>query len=396
MTTVERDVPADRWALPHAGISREDGFQVLLILTAIVGTVTSWSNVRILYPTVALWLFVAAVIGGILALLPWIARRPRLHVLVLSLYMLSGVLMMPLAHATSTAAFLPFAAAAAAGGKLASRAAAVAIAGGGAIVAAIATRVCEVLAPTAQQWPWWVALAVGLPVLMGISHRDRRESLWNAHRAAEQAQRAGESEAREAALLERARIAREIHDVLGHSLSGIALQLDLADGMYEGGRNDEAIAAVHRARALAVSSIGEARNAVHALREQTLPVPDTLRRLAEDDTVEFDTTGEAGEIGPEASHTIVRVAQEALTNATKYAPGAPRTMDLTFTPERVALRVHNGPSAHAPRTDLAGGTGVGLVGMRERAALLGGTLLAEPAGDGGWTVELRLPRKPPD
>ncbi len=395
MTTVERDVPADRRALPHAGISREDGFQVLLILTAVIGTAASWSGARILYPAVALWLFVGAVVGGVLALLPWIARRPRLHTLVLGLYMLCGVLMLPLAHSTATAGFLPFAAAAAAGGKLA-RAAAVAIAAGGAIVAAIATRVCEVLAPAVQQWPWWVALTVGLPVLMGISHRDRRELLWNARRAAEEAQRASESEAREAALLERARIAREIHDVLGHSLSGIALQLDLADGLYEGGRNDEAIAAVHRARALAVSSIGETRNAVHALREATLPVPDTLRRLADDDTVEFATTGEVGEIGSEASHTILRVAQEALTNATKYAPGAPRTMDLIFTPERVTLRVRNGPSAHAPRTDLAGGTGVGLVGMRERAALLGGTLLAEPVDDGGWTVELRLPRKSPD
>ncbi|MCW2948583.1 MAG: two-component sensor histidine kinase, partial [Actinoallomurus sp.] len=210
--------------------------------------------------------------------------------------------------------------------------------------------------------------------------------------AAEEAQRAKESETREAALIERGRIAREIHDLLGHSLSGIALQLDMADALRDSGREEEATAAIRRARALAVDSISETRRAVHALREDTLPLPDTLRQLAEHNAVDFAITGEAGEVAAEATHTMVRAAQEALTNAAKYAPGAERSMRLAFTTDRVTLIVRNGPATEDLRTDLGGGTGVGLVGMRERAALLGGTLQTDPTREGGWTVELELPR----
>jgi signal transduction histidine kinase len=237
-----------------------------------------------------------------------------------------------------------------------------------------------------------VGLTVALPVNIGISRRDRRAALRSAQLAAEEAQRATASEAREAALIERGRIAREIHDILGHSLSGIAMQLDMADALRDSGREEESVAAIRRARALAVDSISETRRAVHALREDTLPLPETLRRLADNNSVEFTVTGEAGTVGAEATHSILRCAQEALTNATKYAPGAKRSMHLAFTIDRVELTVRNGPATAPPRAELVGGTGVGLVGMRERAALLGGTLLAEPTPEGGWTVELELPR----
>ena len=180
--------------------------------------------------------------------------------------------------------------------------------------------------------------------------------------------------------------------MLGHSLSGIALQLDMADALRDNGRDKEATAAIRRARALAVDSISETRRAVHALREDTLPLPETLRQLAEHNAVDFAITGEIGTVGADATHTMVRAAQEALTNAAKYAPDAARTMCLAFTADRVTLTVRNGPATEARRTDLAGGTGVGLIGMRERAALLGGNLQAEPTREGGWTVELELPR----
>jgi signal transduction histidine kinase len=306
--------------------------------------------------------------------------------------MLLAALLLPLAHTTTTAALFPYAAASAAGGRLASRRAAVSIAVTGAVVAAGATWLVGQLDPNPWQWPWWVPLTVALPVYIGISNRDRREALYSARRAAEEAQRARESEAREAALIERGRIAREIHDVLGHSLSGIAMQLDMADALRDSGRDEEATAAVRRARALAVDSINETRNAVHALREDTLSVPDALRQLAEHNAVDFEITGEVATVGAESAHTIVRAAQEALTNAAKYAPGAERSMRLAFTTDRVMLAVRNGRATEAPRSDLAGGTGVGLVGMRERAALLGGTLQAEPSQEGGWSVELELPR----
>jgi signal transduction histidine kinase len=241
----------------------------------------------------------------------------------------------------------------------------------------------------AAEWSWWLALSTALPVYLGIAQRDRRDALAFAERAVE-------SEAREAALLERTRIAREIHDVLGHSLSSIAIQLDMADALHSSGRDDEANVATRQARALAVGSITETRRAIHALREDTLPLPETLKLMASSEKVSFETLGTPGPIAIEAAQTVIRVAQEALTNATKYAPGAARTMSLDFTGDTVSLTVTNEPSSTGHRPEAAGSTGMGLVGMRERAALVGGTLHAGPAGDSpgrcGWTVELEVPK----
>ncbi|RJQ85960.1 histidine kinase dimerization/phosphoacceptor domain-containing protein [Amycolatopsis panacis] len=106
-----------------------------------------------------------------------------------------------------------------------------------------------------------------------MSRQDRRAALNNAERAAVEAQRAAASEAREAALLERSRIARELHDVLGHSLTGIAMQLDLADALATKGRSEEANSAVLRARSIAVDSVTQMREAVHALRDDSQACP---------------------------------------------------------------------------------------------------------------------------
>jgi signal transduction histidine kinase len=97
-------------------------------------------------------------------------------------------------------------------------------------------------------------------------------------------------------------------------------------------------------------------------------------------------------VSAEITHTVVRAAQEALTNAVKYAQGADRAMTLTFDEHAVRLTVLNGPARQDARSDIAGGTGMGLVGMRERVALLGGTLRAGPEPDGGWRVELEVPK----
>ncbi|MGW5704166.1 sensor histidine kinase [Amycolatopsis japonica] len=100
--------------------------------------------------------------------------------------------------------------------------------------------------------------------------------------------------------------------------------------------------------------------------------------------------GTAGPLGGGVAHTLVRAAQEALTNAAKYAPGAARAVRLGFSPETVTLVVANGPAGERTKTDSGGG--MGLVGMRERATALGGSAQAGPAAEGGWTVEVRLPR----
>ena len=270
-----------------------------------------------------------------------------------------------------------FIASARAGERLPRRGTALALAAAGSVVALATTLLMWAVDADVKQTPWWVALATWIPVYMGISRRDRAAALVSAQTAA--------------ALGERSRIAREIHDVLGHSLSGIAMQLDLADALHAGNRDDEANAAVRRARAMAVSGIAETRRAVHALRDGTLPLAETLARMAEDGSASFHAEGTDAELPVETSQAVIRAAQEALTNAHRYARGGDVAVSLRIDNDLVRLTVTDtGPvnPGHEPGP----GGGMGLVGMRERAALLGGTLSAGPRPDRGWEVRLELPR----
>jgi signal transduction histidine kinase len=305
-------------------------------------------------------------------------------------YVLCAAALFPLAPTTPAPAF-PFIASLLAGEKLTSRRSAIAVGCCNSVSCAVAVWIAG-HAHLPNEWSWWVALAVGLPVSIGIGRRDHQDALLSAQRAAAEAQRAAESDARAAALVERGRIAREIHDVLAHSLSGIALQLDMASALHGKGRDNEADSAVRRARALAVDSITETRRAIHALREDTLPLGETLRLMATGESVPFEMLGTPGTVSVTTAQAVVRTAQEALTNAAKHAPGAARTMTLAFTDDTVSLTVVNGPSESPHPVDAVDSNGMGLVGMRERTALLGGTLRAGPTDSAGWTVELEVPR----
>ncbi|EME57162.1 sensor histidine kinase [Amycolatopsis decaplanina] len=360
-----------------------------LITAAIVvtGAGIFTQNVHVRPVTAALFVLVA--LFAVVSFLPWDRVPSRARLLLASGYAVSAAVLLPLAPQTFAPMFA-YLAAAVAGIKLASRAQAIAVAVLDAVCCAVTVAVVGAVTPAADEWPWWLALSVGLPVLLGIARRDRRDALFNAERAAVEARRAAASESREAALLERTRIARELHDVLGHSLTGIALQLDMADALGTKGRNAEASDAVRRARSLAVDGIGRMRQAVHELREDAVPLEETLAALCAAEAVTFEVDGSAVPLGGGVSHTLVRAAQEALTNAAKYAPGTERAVKLVFSPETVTLVVTNGHAEHRPAPDTGGG--MGLVGMRERATALGGSARAGPAADGGWTVEVRLPR----
>jgi signal transduction histidine kinase len=381
------DPPADRFV--------DELIRPFLTITTVVVTAVQFRTYPIIDRPLALGVFVAVAVAAISTLFPW-GRVPRwLQVAVMGAYAVLAGVLLALAQATMAPVFV-FAASAVAGAKLASRRAAIGVAVAGALSCGFAVWIVGEVDPAAGGWPWWFALTVVLPVYLGISRRDRTNALFSARQATAAAQRAVESEAREGALAERARIAREIHDVLGHSLSGIAMQLDLADALQGSGRGEEAAIAVRRARALAVESISETRRAVHALREDTLPLQETLRLMADGAVASFEVRGEAGSVRVETAHTVIRTAQESLTNAVKHAPGAIRTMTLTFHEDTVSLLVTNGPG-QAPRpSETTAGSGMGLVGMRERAALLGGTLQAGPdlqaSMAGGWRVELEVPR----
>ncbi|MFB4277848.1 sensor histidine kinase [Nonomuraea sp. MTCD27] len=210
--------------------------------------------------------------------------------------------------------------------------------------------------------------------------------------AAKQRKATRAAEAREAVLAERARIAREIHDILAHSLSAQLVHLEGAKLLLRAERTAEALDRVTHARDLAKSGLDEARRAVSALREDPPALPVALRTLAKDfehtahQSCTLRISGPEQRLPPETELALLRTAQEALTNVRRHAPGSPATVELDFDPTGCDLRVTNPASAEKGSP----GGGYGLVGMRERAELLGGTLSAGER-DGGFQVHLRVP-----
>ncbi|MFL6076656.1 MAG: sensor histidine kinase [Mycobacteriales bacterium] len=237
--------------------------------------------------------------------------------------------------------------------------------------------------------------SVVVAYLVGLNTRQHRIGQERAELLLAEAQVALEEKARAAALAERARIAREIHDVLAHSLSALAVHLEGARLALRRAGDEPALAVsqVERARRLAREGLEETRRAVEALRGDPLPLPDLLTALAElyraDHGAPAVVTvhGTPRPLAPDVALAGYRVAQEAVTNVGRHAPGAPVTIRLAYGEGELCLEVRNGPGREEP---LAGGTGYGLTGMRERAALLGGRLDAGPE-EGGWRVLLALP-----
>lgn len=343
---------------------------------------------------IATWVLTLVVIAlALVSLLPWRGLPESVRIGLVVASVVAGGILLPMSQAGASVAFV-FIASATAGERLASRRVAFTVAGIGTVVAAVSAWLLFPTSTVSNQLGWWLPLTVGLPVFIGTSHRDRIAALAAAEYAAVQGERVAKSEAREAAFEERGRIAREIHDVLGHSLSGIAMQLDMADALHHSGRDAQANEAVRHARGLAVSGIAETRRAIQALREDTLPLPETLRHLADSSHAQLTITGEPGTVSVESAQAIIRAAQEAVTNAQKYAPGGEVRVNLEYHEALLRLTVSDSGPTKPASAARAQGSGMGLVGMRERAALLGGTLHVGPTNGAaaGWTVVVELPR----
>ena len=267
----------------------------------------------------------------------------------------------------------------------------------------------------------WTAGFVGMWAF-GLTRRAYLFRAVEAEQALEQARRAHTAETQAAALAERARIAREIHDVLAHALAAVSVNLEAAEGLLDalpdkGPQVARIAECVERARALTKEGMAEARRAILALRDDdrgpgyrgaerpdtgqpntgqpNTGQPDTgqpdtgrlaarLRALAEehraagDAAVEFTVTGMPRPLGADAALTAFRTAQEALTNARKHAPGQPVSLALGYAPDSMTLLASNplpAPDDAAPlartgagvRTDRAAGTG----GTGRRDAQLG-------------------------
>ena len=318
-------------------------------------------------------------------------------------------------------------------------------------------------------WSPGIGTAIGYPLLLVVAllaGQTRRSYRLQAEQSAAllaQMEQLRAEQRQVAVLNERTRIAREIHDVLAHSLGALGIQIQAARAVLSDQRDvDRALGILDQAQRIAGDGLGETRRAIHALRSDARPLPVELKQLAESHharhhvpvTVHVD--GDVRALRPDAALALLRTAQESLVNAAKHTRSQPARIDLSFDASQTTLTVTSplpgeGPPAgtdlavtdsagadagkanadgtHAdgtqvdrPQVDrpLASGTqaagaqvdgaqadgaqadgagnlmktadgGYGLMGLRERLLLLGGTLTAGPRG-GQWIVTAQVPR----
>jgi signal transduction histidine kinase len=244
------------------------------------------------------------------------------------------------------------------------------------------------------------AIVVLLPAALGAYVAARSQLVTALRDRAERAEAAQELLARKAVLEERARIAREMHDVVGHRVSLMVLQA----GAVEMAAGDP-----HKVGQLAAQMQNAGRQALTELRQllgllrsddRVDPIPfapqptlaDVVTLVEESRRAGMDVTLEPAGVPRPVPETVeraaYRVVQEALTNAGRHAPGGSVRVKLTYRPTELCVLVVNRRATRVPNT-VPGGHG--LVGLRERTQALGGELRASPRPDGGFAVEAVLP-----
>jgi signal transduction histidine kinase len=248
-----------------------------------------------------------------------------------------------------------------------------------------------------------IAASALLCALMGlIAHflHQSRDSQARTELLMAQLEDAREEQTRAAAIAERGRIAGELHDVLAHSLSGAAIQLQGARLLAEREQAPDRLRqAIDRAGELVRDGLADAREAVGALRGERLPGMDELPGLVESFSsdmgvpVTLSVEGTARKLPADAGLALYRGVQEALTNVARYAPGASTRVVLSYLPGRTTLTVEDRvvetvPAAGGGLKGVGGGRGLG--GMQERLERAGGRMQAGPT-DLGWRVELEVP-----
>ncbi|GAA3140306.1 hypothetical protein GCM10010466_34240 [Planomonospora alba] len=251
------------------------------------------------------------------------------------------------------------------------------------------------------------AVAAAVVTAAGLHAATRRALTEALHRRAESAEAERRLRDEQARSAERTRIAREMHDVLAHKVSLIALHAGALELAASGSsaRVEEGAALI---RVTAREALRELRYVLGVLREEP-GVPDpgappdggapfadpaSLVREAEQAGQRVELRDRAGPLPPAAARVVHRIVREGLTNARKHAPGAPVTVSVEPGEDGgVTVTVDNAPAGGAP-ADLPG-SGSGLVGLAERVRLVGGTLRSGPRGSGaggGWRLRARIPR----
>ncbi len=227
----------------------------------------------------------------------------------------------------------------------------------------------------------------------------RAESLLRDLQAAHLELKAAQEKEKELAIAEeRMRLARDIHDGLGHHLTVLSVQLQAADKLVK--RDPQAAEeAIRTCRTEAQAALEEVRRSVGMMRQtpsRSQPLPELLERLVGDFgthtglEAHFEPAGTPIELSAYAQHTLFRAVQESLTNIQKHARGVRKIMvRLEYTSQDVHLVVHDDGRGPAASPDEQGG--YGLKGLRERVDQLNGQFCCGPVSDGGFEVDVRIP-----
>jgi signal transduction histidine kinase len=249
--------------------------------------------------------------------------------------------------------------------------------------------------------PFLIMITAG-PWLAGRVVRSRREVITQLE--ARNTELAAERErfARESVRYERARIARELHDIVAHNLSVVVIQAAAGQRLCgtDHGAAAEALTAIAEAAGSAQAEIGRVVDLLddhppggssHLRRSVDELV---LRARAAGQQVTCRTLAAGGQLPLAASHAVYRAVQEALTNALRHAPGAWVVVTISESGGRFSVDVENGPSPGIVPGPNWHGTGRGLAGLEERVAACGGSVTAGPTSSGGWLVRAELPAAP--
>ncbi len=248
-----------------------------------------------------------------------------------------------------------------------------------------------------------IGAIVLLTIALGEMARGRRDRVAAAEQRAAEAEATREHEAWRRATAERLRIARELHDVMAHQISLINVQAGAALHTRD---PDGAFAALEAIRAASKEALREVREVLGVLRQvdsqdPVRPAP-SLSRLPEliaqteasGLPVRLTGAGAVPALPAPIDLAAYRIVQEALTNAVRHAPASTVRVDLRHTGTDMIIEVENDRTARGDTVAMRPGNG--LLGMRERAAAVGGELHACPTAGGGFRVRARLPVEPED
>lgn len=275
---------------------------------------------------------------------------------------------------------------------------------------------CAALSALATAFPWppsslessdhtWTLLdfayasaTAAAPVLLGQLVQARRDLARRLVEIEEAKEHEQALHAQAVLARERAQLAREMHDVVSHQVSLIAVQ---AAALQVGAEEPDTVRAADTIRSLSVATLDELRTMVTLLRAaggghttDLAPQPTLadLRTLVASSGIDAELTGELPPtVGTPAQRAVYRTVQEALTNVRKHAPRATATVELWHDGDDVGVTITNGPPSQ-PSLPLPGAR-QGLLGLQERADLLHGSLESAPTGDGGYRVRLRIPAR---